>query len=48
MFDIQGCVSNVASDASTSPMRNFFLSIVLLAPIMLLDVSIDHGKASES
>ncbi len=48
MFDIQGCVFNVACDASISPIKSFFLSTILLAPIMFFDVSIDHGEALES
>ncbi len=44
MLDIPGCVSNVAGDVSTSPIRNFLLSATLLALIMFFDVSINHSE----
>jgi hypothetical protein len=47
VFDIQGCVFNVACDASISPIKSFFQLTILLAPRMFLDVSIDHGEASK-
>jgi hypothetical protein len=47
LFDIQGHVSDVAGDALTSPRRIFLQSAALLAPMMLLDLSMNHAVASE-
>ncbi len=47
MFDIHGCVSNVAGDVSTFPIRKFLLSATLLALTMFFDVSINHSEASK-
>ncbi|CAM6010072.1 unnamed protein product [Sphagnum balticum] len=44
---MEGHVSDVAGDALTSPRRIFLQSAALLAPMMLLDLSMNHAVASE-
>lgn len=44
---MEGHVSDVAGDALISPRRIFLQSAALLAPMMLLDLSMNHAVASE-